>query len=155
MGCKDAVLTEPLLKNCTINLITFEKNTGQPYNNKLCLFCALNLHLDRKQKLEEGTSKLFCFFMNRMDKVSPNQFQGVHMNDFPNVDVLPTLNTRLFDIDNVDQKIIGELARWRLQKQKNLWDYWNTTTIDATRKTLLVPSNFFFVLIVLNPSKEH
>ena len=30
IGCKDAVLPEPLLGNCTINCLTFEKNTRQP-----------------------------------------------------------------------------------------------------------------------------
>ena len=30
MRCKDAVLPEPLFKNCTINCLTFEENTTQP-----------------------------------------------------------------------------------------------------------------------------
>ena len=38
MGCKNAVLTEPLLKNHTINCLTFEENTRQPCNDNLCLF---------------------------------------------------------------------------------------------------------------------
>ena len=45
MGCKDAVLPEPLLKNGSINCLTFEENTRQPYNDNLCLFRALALHL--------------------------------------------------------------------------------------------------------------
>ena len=45
MGCKDAVLPEPLLKNHTINCLTFEESTRQPYNDNLCLFRALALHL--------------------------------------------------------------------------------------------------------------
>ena len=45
MGCKDEVLPEPLLKNCTINCLTFERNTRQPYNDNLCLFRAHALHL--------------------------------------------------------------------------------------------------------------
>ena len=45
MGCKDAILPEPLLRNGTINCLTFEKNTRQPYNDNLCLFRALALHL--------------------------------------------------------------------------------------------------------------
>ena len=31
MGCKDAVLPEPLLENHTINCLTFEENSRQPY----------------------------------------------------------------------------------------------------------------------------
>ena len=62
MGSKDAVSPEPLLKNCTINCLTYEENEMQPYNNNLCLFHALALHLQGNQRLEEGTSKLFNFF---------------------------------------------------------------------------------------------
>ena len=61
MGCKNAVLTETLLKNHTIKCLTFEENTRQPYNDNLCLFRALALHLHGTQRLEEETSKLFNF----------------------------------------------------------------------------------------------
>ena len=59
MGCKNAVLPEPLLKNHTINCLTFEENTRQPYNDNLCLFRALALHMHGNQRLEEETSNLF------------------------------------------------------------------------------------------------
>ena len=42
-----------------------------------------------------------------MDRVSPKQFQGVHMNDIPSVEDLLTVNIVLYDIDNVDGNIIG------------------------------------------------
>ena len=41
MGCKDAVLTKPLLKIRTKNCLTFEENTRQPYNDNLCLLVRL------------------------------------------------------------------------------------------------------------------
>ena len=44
MGCKDAVLPESLLKNHTVNCLTFEKSTRKPYNDNFCLFRALSLH---------------------------------------------------------------------------------------------------------------
>ena len=66
MGCKNAVLPEPLLKNHTINCLTFEEITRQPYNDNLCLFRALALHLHGTQRLEEETSKLFNLFINKM-----------------------------------------------------------------------------------------
>ena len=63
MGCKDTVLPEPLLRNGTINCLTFEENTRQPYNDNLCLFRALALHTQGNQQLEEEeTSKLFNFY---------------------------------------------------------------------------------------------
>ena len=51
-----------------------------------------------------------------MDGLSPNQFQGVHMNDITTVEDLLTLNILLYDIDIVDGNIVGELARRSVQK---------------------------------------
>ena len=50
MGFKNALLPEPLLKNCTINCLTYEENTRQSNNDNLCLFRALALHLHGKMK---------------------------------------------------------------------------------------------------------
>ena len=71
------------------------------------------------QRLEEETSEFFTLFINKMDGLSSNQFQGVHMNDNPNVEDLLTLNTLLYDIDIVDGNIVGELARRSVQKYEN------------------------------------
>ena len=111
MGCKNAVLPGPLLRNGTTNCLTYEENTRQPYNDNLCLFRALALHLHGTQRLEEETSKFFNLFINKMDGLSPNQFQGVHMKNIPTVEDLLTLNILLYDIDFVDGNIIGELAQ--------------------------------------------
>ena len=92
MGCKNAVLPEPLSKNCTINCLTFEESTRQPYNENLCLFRALAPHLHGNQGLEEETSQIFNSFLNKKDGLSPNQFKGVHMNVIPIVEDLLTLN---------------------------------------------------------------
>ena len=119
MGCKNAVLPEPLLKNQTINCLTYEENTRQPYNDNLCLFRALAFQLHGNQRLEEETSKLFNLFINKMDGLSADHFQGVHMNDIPFVEDLLTLNIVLYDVDIVDGNIIGELARRSVQKYEN------------------------------------
>ena len=111
MGCKDAVLLEALLKNHTINCLTFKKNTKQPYNDNMCLFLALALHVHEKQWLEEETSEKLNLFIKKMDGLSADQFQGVHMNDIPFVEDLLTLNLLLYDIDIAEGNIIGELAR--------------------------------------------
>ena len=50
MGFKNALLPEPLLKNCTINCLTYDENTRQSNNDNLCLFRALALHLHGKMK---------------------------------------------------------------------------------------------------------
>ena len=116
MRCKNAVLPEPLLKNHTNNCLTYRENTRKPYNDNLCLFRKLALHLHGTQRLEEETSKLFILFINKTNGLSPNQFQGVHMNAIPIVEDLLTLNILLYYIDIVDGNIIGELARRSVQK---------------------------------------
>ena len=94
MGCKDAVLPETVLKNHTINCLTFEENTRQAYNDHLCLFRALALHSHGTRRLEEETSSLFNLFINKIDGVSADQFEGVHMNDFPIVEDLRSANSQ-------------------------------------------------------------
>ena len=71
------------------------------------------------RQLEEETSKLFNLFINKIDGLSVDQFQGVHMNDIPIVQDLLTLNILLYDIDIVDGNIVGELARRSVQKYEN------------------------------------
>ena len=44
-GCKDTVLPEPLLGNCNVNYLTFERSTLQPHNDIVCLCRALALPL--------------------------------------------------------------------------------------------------------------
>ena len=55
-----------------------------------------------------------------MDGLSPNQFQGVHMNAIPSVEDLLTLKILPYDIDFVDGNIVGELERRSLQKNENI-----------------------------------
>ena len=119
MGCKDTVLTEPLLKTRNVNCLTFERNTSQPYKDNLCLFRALALHLHGDKKLEEETSKNFNVFLNNSEKGDVSKFQAVHLNDIPKVEDLLQLNIFLYDIDFVDGELIGELCRRRIQKYEN------------------------------------
>ena len=119
MGCKNAVFPKPLLENHTINCRTHEETTKQPCNHNMCPFRALALHLHGTQWLEEGTSKLFNLFFNKLDGLNTNQFQGVHMNDIPTVEDLRTLNIVLHDIDIVDGNIVGKLARRSVGKYEN------------------------------------
>ena len=155
MGCKNAVLPEPLLKNHTINCLTLEEKTRQPYNDILCLIHALALHLQGPQRLEEETSKLFSLLINKMDGLSVDQFQGVHMNDNPIVEDLLTLHILLDDIDIVDGNFVGEIAGLCVQKHKNtvrLLRYNNH--ICATSTTLMQFSHLSGALIVTFFSTE-
>ena len=116
MGCKNTVLPEPLLKNHNLNCLTFEINTRQPYNDNLCLFRALALHLHCNEKLEEETSKIFNLFLNNCEEGDPSKFQGVHMTDIPKVEDMLHLKIFLYDNDFVDGELIGELCRRSIQK---------------------------------------
>ena len=109
MGCKEAVLPEPLLGNCNVNCLTFEKNTWQLYNDNLCWFGALALHLHSNRKLEEETSKIFKLFLNNGEERDPSKFKGVHMTDIPKVEDLLQRNIFLYDIDFADGELIVEL----------------------------------------------
>ena len=116
MGCKDTVLPEPLVRNCNVNCLTFERNTTQVYNDNLCLFRALALHLHGNEKLDEETSSFFNLFHNNSGEGDISKFQGVHLNDIPKVEDLLQLNIFLYDIDFVDCDLIGEPARRSIQK---------------------------------------
>ena len=54
-----------------------------------------------------------------MDELSADQFQGGHLNDIPIVEDLLTLNILLFDMDIMDENIVGELTRRSVQKYEN------------------------------------
>ena len=75
-----------------MNCLTFERNTRQPYNDNLCLFRALALHLHGNEKLEEETSNFFNLFLNNCGEGDPSKVQGVDMTDIPKVEDLLQLN---------------------------------------------------------------
>ena len=119
LGCRDAVLREPLLENLTINCFTFAENTRQPYKDKLCLFWAVALHLHGNQKLEIKISNCFNLFMSWKVGLSLSQFQRVLLNDIPFVEDLLLLNIHFYDVDIVKGNTISELHRWSVQKHEN------------------------------------
>ena len=92
MGCEDAVVPESLLNNRTVNCITFEQNTRQPYNESLCLFRALCSHLHGKEGLEEETDKPFNLYLQRKDGIEPVSFRGVRMDEIPTVEEITGIN---------------------------------------------------------------
>ena len=116
LGCKDTVLPETLLKNHNVKCLPFERKTSQPYNDNLCLFGALTLHLHGNEKLEEETSKFLNLFLNNCGEGDPSKFQGVHMTDIPKVEEMLHLKIFLYDIGFVVGELIGELCRRSIQK---------------------------------------
>ena len=121
MDCKDAVLPESLLKNHTVKCLTFEKNTRKPYNDNLCLFRALALHLHGNERLDVETSKLFNLFLINSTNPDPSKFQGVCMDDIPSVEDIVGINIFIYDIGLFDGAMVGEFARRSIKKyEKNV-----------------------------------
>ena len=117
MGCKDALLTEPLLKNCTVKCLTFEENTKLPYNDTFCLLTALALFFHGNQRPKEETSKLPIFFIKRKDGLGPNHFQSVHFTNLLLIQSLLMLNLLLKDVEIIDGgTIVEELGRPSVQR---------------------------------------
>ena len=143
MGCKNSVLPEPLLKNQNVNCPTYEQNTKKPYNDNLCHFRAVALHLFGNERLEEETSKIFNLFLNNCGEADPSKFQGVHMTDIPKVEEMLQLNILLYDIDFVDGELIGELARRSIQVFEKSVKFYVTTITFVTSATRTPSSNIF------------
>ena len=81
MGCRHSSLPDPLLKSHSLKFLTFEENTRKPYNDNLCLFRALALHLHWKKRLEAETSKLLNLFLEKTGGIDPAYFRGACMED--------------------------------------------------------------------------
>ena len=93
-----------------------KKNTRKPYNDNLCLFRALALHLHGNEGLEEETSKLFNLFPVNSTNPDPSKFQGVCMDDIPSVEDILGINTFIYDIGLIYGAMVGELARRSIKK---------------------------------------
>ena len=121
MECKDAVLPESLLKNPSINCLTYEQNTKKTYKDNLRLFRALALHLHGNERLEEETSKLFNLFLVNSINPDRSNFQGVCMDDIPSVEDIVGIIIFIYDIDSVNGAMVRELARRSIKKyEKNV-----------------------------------
>ena len=116
MGCKDAILTESLLKSRTGNCLIYEQNIKKPYKDKFCLFRAPALYLHGNERLEEGTSKVFNLFLINSTNPDPFMFQGVCMDDILSVEDIVGINTFIYDIDLIDGAMVGELARRSIKR---------------------------------------
>ena len=67
---------------------------------------------------ERKDFKKVQFFLHRRWNCKPNQFESVHENNLPIVEVFVCLNFSIVEIDIVDGKLIGELIRWSLQNYR-------------------------------------
>ena len=109
MGCKAAVLPESLLKNHTVNFLTYEQNTKKPYKNNLCLFRALSLHLhgteDWKKKHQSySISFLLSVQILTLQSSKEIEWMILHLWKILSVSIIKD------DFDFFDGEVVGELA---------------------------------------------
>ena len=119
MDYKDLVLPDPLLKNHSFKCLLFEVNTRKPYNDILCLFRALVLHLHGNERFEEETSKLFNVLLKKTGWTDLANFRGVCMEDIAAKEDVVQAHICLYDIDIVDGSMIWELASRSVGKHSN------------------------------------
>ena len=84
-----------------------DQNTKHPYNENLCFFRALAVHLHGTTNLETSTSKIFNDILEKSG-CDPKQFRGVSMDDLPVVEEVVEKNIFFYDIDIEDGDFVGE-----------------------------------------------
>ena len=87
------------------------ENTRKLYIDKLCPFRALALHLHGNERLEEETTKLFKFFLEKTSRTDPANFRGVCREDIAAVEDNNQAEIFFYDVEIVDESMIEELAR--------------------------------------------
>ena len=78
MGCKKAVLPEPLPKNYAINYLTLDEKTRPPFNDDVCHFRGLTLHLHGNQLLEKNFEIIQCIHQQNVLTEPQSNPRGPH-----------------------------------------------------------------------------
>ena len=133
MGCKDAVIPEPLTNKHTVNCLLYEKKTKKPYNGSPFLFSALVLHLHGEGGLEEETSKMITLFLGKVGQNSPASFQTCLYEWYSYLPFLVQVNIFLCDMDLLMKQSLESLPEGVLANNPNLFDnYVITVTFDIS-----------------------
>ena len=109
MGCLDAVIPKPLLRNHQVKCFISNQHIKQPYNDNLCLLRALAAHFHGKIKIKTSISKIFFDSLEKLG-YDPKQFRGVSMNNLPIVENVEGKNIFIYDIDIEAEDSVGELT---------------------------------------------
>ena len=132
MGCKDAFVPESLLRNLSINCLTYEQNTKKTYKDNLCLLRTLALHFHGNERLEKETSKFFNLFLINSTNTDPSSFQGVCMDDIPSVEDIVSINIFIYDIDLIDGAMVGNLHDEASKSMRRLSSRYDIIVIFVT-----------------------
>ena len=116
MWCKDAVLPERLTKNNTFNYVTYQENTKKQYNDKICLFRALVLHLHGSGGPEKENTKIFTLALADYGGTNPTK---AFKKDILFVENFVQLSIFVYEIDFLHRARIGELTRASVSKHSS------------------------------------
>ena len=119
MGCKDTVLPDPLMKNHSVKCLTFEENTRKLYNDTLCVFRALALHLRGKGEVRVGDFQIIQSIPEKTGGIDPANFRRACREDIARREDIVQADSFLYDFDIVDGSMIGELGRRSVEKLSN------------------------------------
>ena len=114
MGCTDSPLPEPLLRNPEVNCLLSNGHDEQ-YNDNLCLFRAIAIHLFGSVDVELQAIKIFHNFVTASG-CDPENFTGVSFDQIPIIEEQITQNIFIYDFDIEDGEIIGELVRRSVER---------------------------------------
>ena len=107
MGCTDSPLPEPLLRNLEVNCLV-SNGHNEPYNNTLCLFRAVAIHLFGSVDVELHATEIFHNFITAI-RCDLESFTGVSSDQIPIIEELIKQNNFIYDFDIENGEIIGEL----------------------------------------------
>ena len=114
LGCLDSVLPEPLLRNPEVNCLV-SNGHDVPYNDNLCLFRAISIHLFGSVDVEPHAMQLFDNFVSATD-CDPENFMGVSLDQIPVIKILVEKNIFIYDFTIEDGEIVGELIRRSIER---------------------------------------
>ena len=114
LGCLDSVLPEPLLRNPEVNCLV-SNGHDVPYNDNLCLFRAISIHLFGSVDVEPHAMQLFDNFVSATD-CDPENFMGVSLDQIPVIENLVEKNIFIYDFTIEDGEIVGELIRRSIER---------------------------------------
>ena len=98
-------------KSSPVKSLTFEENTREPDKYNVCFLRTLALLLQRIEKLEEETSKIFKpFTQMKTGGTDHTNFWGVSTQDIAPLQVNVRADIFLYNLEVIDESMIGELA---------------------------------------------
>ena len=91
--------------------LTFEETTREPYNDNICLLRHLPLPMHGNERLKEEIFKLINLFLKKTGGIDPASFRGAGMQDIAAGENFVQAVSFMYDIDIIDRRMIGELAK--------------------------------------------